>query len=214
MFAPVFPDAFAVIHRILSIKFRVAPAVMSKGRIMDHGWVCVPNHYNSFPAFIQRSVHGRMLHWEGEGNIPSDGMKLLATLPKEPVGLIGYSYGGLVVWWVSLFAPERVRTLVVIGSIPRKEYIPKRLVWMSRMIHPTRMYWWRNKTILSRLYSVCHDFPKDPPTVPTHWFLGKSDPYHNWRKKTLPNWSQVDFILHEGGTHPSEHEWSRIQKFS
>ena len=181
---------------------------------MVHGWVCVPNHYNSFPAFIQRSVGAHTYTWSGTGNIASDGEKLLSSLPQEPIGLIGYSYGGLVAWWVSVTAPHRVRELVVLGSVPCKNHIPRRLRWTCRMVPPFMMLWWRDKTVLSRLYSVCHDIPVEAPKVSTTWFLGKNDPYHEWERRKLPCWEKVNFVIHGGGAHPTKQEWSRFQKFS
>ena len=56
--------------------------------------------------------------------------------------------------------------------------------------------------------------PTQPPTVPTKWFLGSFDPYHEWEMAVLPNWGRVRFVLYEGGAHPNEQEWSRLQKFS
>ena len=181
---------------------------------MDHGWVCVPNHYNSFPVFIQRSVGGSLHTWSGTGDIISDGKELLASLPSEPTGLIGYSYGGLVAWWLSLVAPHRVRELVILGSIPHKNHIPRRLSWMCRIVPPFMMLWWRDEGALSRLYSVCRDIPTEPPSAPTKWFLGLLDPYHDWERTQLPNWHHVHFVFHEGGAHPDEQEWRRLQKFS
>lgn len=181
---------------------------------MNQGWVCVPNHYNSFPAFIQRSVCGHVHTWNGTGDIATDGTKLLSSLPREPVGLIGYSYGGLVAWWVSLVAPHRIRELIILGSVPHKKHIPRRLTWVCRTVPPFMMLWWRNRRVLSRLYSVCRDVPTDPPTVPTKWLLGTRDPYHDWKKSELPDWHRVFFVFHEGGTHPTEQEWDRLQKFS
>ena len=55
--------------------------------------------------------------WSGTGDIVSDGKDLLACLPPGPTGLIGYSYGGLVAWWISLVAPHRGE-LIILGSIP------------------------------------------------------------------------------------------------
>ena len=196
------------------MKFRVAPAVMSKGRIMSHGWVCVPNHYNSFPSFIQRSVDGHVHTWEGTGDIASDGRRLLSSLPREPVGLIGYSYGGLVAWWVSIVAPDRIRELIILGSIPHRKHIPHRLRWVCRTIPSCMMLWWRDESVVSRLYSVCRDIPIESPKVPTKWFLGERDPYHKWDRNELPQWYHVIFVLHGGETHPTEQEWSRLQKFS
>ena len=76
------------------------------------------------------------------------------------------------------------------------------------------MLWWRNKNVLSRLYSVCRDVPTEAPNVPTKWFLGKVDPFHDWVESKLPKWHHVLFVFHEGGTHPTEQEWGRLQKFS
>ena len=181
---------------------------------MSHDWVCVPNHYNSFPTFIQRSVDGQLHIWDGKGTIASDAKKLLSILPNEPVGLIGYSYGGLVAWWLSLIAPHRIRELIILGSIPFDKCIPLRLKLLCRFVPPFMMLWWRNSYILSRLYSVCRHIPVEPPNVPTKWYLGRSDPYHDWGEIDLPNWYHVKFILHKGGSHPSEQEWIRLQKFS
>ncbi len=181
---------------------------------MSHEWVCVPNHYNAFPVFIQRSVDGRLYSWSGPGDLASDGEKLLSSLPEKPVGLIGYSYGGLVAWWLSLIAPHRVRELIILGSIPDPKYIPRRLRWMCRLVPPVMMLWWREMDVLSRLYSVCRDFPVDSPKVSTLWLLGKADPFHRWEEREIPNWSQVRFVFHDGGAHPTEQEWSRFQKFS
>lgn len=181
---------------------------------MGNGWVCVPNHYNSFPVFIQQSVGARQHMWFGKGDITSDGRALLSSLPNEPIGLMGYSYGGLVSWWVSRIAPHRVRELVILGSIPQKRHIPRRLRWMCRVVPSPMMLWWRDENILSRLYSVCRDLPQEPPQVQTTWFLGKNDPYHHWQRRELPSWGNVHFVVHNGGSYPSEQEWRRFQKFS
>lgn len=181
---------------------------------MGNGWVCVPNHYNSFPMFIQRSVGGRVHTWQGRGDIAADGKELLSSLPAEPIGLIGYSYGGLVAWWVSLVAPHRVREIVILGSVPHKKHIPLRLRFVCRFVPSNMMLWWRSAGVLSRLYSVCTDIPDKPPNVPTTWFLGLADPYHDWKDRELPVWKHVHFVFHDGEGHPTEQEWRRLQKFS
>ena len=119
--------------------------------------------------FIQRSVGGRVHRWNGRGDIAADGKELLSSLPTEPTGLIGYSYGGLVAWWVSLVAPHLVRELVILGSVPHKKHIPLRLRSMCRFVPSNMMLWWRDEGVLSRLYSVCTDIPQEPPKVSTTW---------------------------------------------
>lgn len=181
---------------------------------MSHCWVCVPNHYNSFPSFIQKSLNGIQHVWEGNGDIALDGKRLLDALPSYQVSLIGYSYGGLVAWWVCVHAPERIKRLVILGSIFERSHIPKRLRFLGHVVPPSMMTWWRTRAVLSRLYSVCSDIPTRPPIVHTLWLLGKKDPFHDWTHYSFPEWEHVNFLLHEGGAYPTEQEWLRFQKFS
>ena len=147
------------------------------------------------------------------GDIESDGRRLLDSLPDRRVCLIGYSYGGLVAWWLSIHAPERIERLVILGSIFEKSHIPKRLRLLC-LLPSWMMTWWRSSVVLSRLYAVCSDIPLVAPRVPAEWWLGEKDPYHSWRERKLPKWEDVDFVFHRAGAYPTEEEWARLQKFS
>ena len=214
MVAPVFPEALAVIQRIVSMKFRVAPAVIKRGRVMAEKWVCVPNHCNVFPEGIPEALDASCVLWEGSGDIRSDGLNLLNQLPPEPVVLVGCGYGGLVAWWVSLYAKERVLRLVLMGTIPSRMYIPFRLRLLLGFFPKRLLLSWRKEEQLSRLYSVHIGIPENPPPVPTLWFLGRNDPFHRWQKEKLPYWSEVEFRLHDGGVFPPYEEWVCLRKFS
>jgi pimeloyl-ACP methyl ester carboxylesterase len=196
------------------MKFRVAPAVIKRGRVMAEKWFCVPNHCNVFPEGIPEALGAVRIFWNGSGDIKSDGRVLLEQLPNEPVVLVGYSYGGLVAWWVSLVAKERVIRLILIGTIPHRRHIPLRLRLLLSVVPSHFLLLWRNKMALSRLNSIRLDVPISPPCTHTLWVLGKNDPFHKWKKSMLPKWSEVEFYLHDGGAVLSHEEWGRLKKFS
>ena len=196
--APVFPDAFAVIHRILSIKFRVAPAVTNRGRyMMLMSLYGVPNHCNIFPLGAQEALGFDPVFWQGQGTIVDDARYVISLLPDHPTTLIGFGYGGLVCWYASLLCPAKVEKLILIGTIPSPKHIPMRLRLLLLFCPKFVLLRWRDKNALSRLYSIVQGIPRKSPSISTDWYLSKNDPFHNWRASDLPDWSAVTFEFYE-----------------
>ena len=172
-------------HRILSIKLRVAPAVMRRGRVMSSNLVYgVPDHCNRFPNMAKEKLSFRPLYWTEGKSIFEDGISILNHLPAEPVVLIGFRYGGLVAWWVSLVAPHRIQRLIIVGSIPSLVYFPLFFRIALQLPIPILRYW-RNPQAIERLRSVLRDFPIQNPMVSTVWIWNKEDPHHEWTEEDM-----------------------------
>ena len=183
--APVFPDAFAVMHRMLSIKLRVAPAVIRRGRVMSSNLVYgVPDHCNRFPNMAKEKLSFLPLYWMHGRSIFEDGISVLHRLPTEPVVLIGFRYGGLVAWWVSLIAPHRIKKLIVVGSIPSLAFFPLSFR-IALQLPLSLLQYWRSPQAIERLRSVLRDFPLQNPVVPTVWTWNREDPYHRWTSEDM-----------------------------
>jgi len=109
--------------------------------------------------------------------------------------LIGFRYGGLVAWWLSLIAPHRIEKLIIVGSIPSLRYFPR--IFQIALRWPfSLLCYWRNRAELERLHSVLCDFPLQPPPIPTIWIWSREDSYHTWSEHdcifTDVNWRIVD----------------------
>ena len=179
---------------------------------MNNQWYCVSNHYNSFPSEINDSLGGLRIYWKKKGDIVQDAMHVLSFLPAEAVDLAGFGYGGLVVWWLSLHHPQRVNRLILIGSIPQKRFFAIGLRFLLRWFPRSMLISWRGEWAISRLESILLFFPKAETKVPTLWLLDEDDPFHNWKRETLPNWTYVQFVLFKGSAVSEIEDWRKKTK--
>lgn len=175
-------------------------------------WFCVPNHYNSFPLEIKECVMGTIIYWKKEGSITDDTQTLLGVLPQESIGLIGFGYGGLVAWNVALQAPHRVSRLILMGTIPEKKYIPKRLLFLLTYMPMPILLRWRGAWTLSRLQSILREFPQEEPMLPTLWLLAQDDPFHDWKDVVFPSWIYVQFDTYTTKSMKKSDDWRKKTK--
>ena len=155
----------------------------------------LPTYHNHFP----QNCGGERIFLE-KGNLIEEAQLLSQRLPREPVRLLGWSYGGLVAWTYALRAPSRVHSLYILGSIPRLCDASWRFhlsTWFLSQLSFSHLW-------IQRLCSIKKDFPTSLPSVPVHWYLGKKDPFHHWKRDMLPTWEGINFYLHEGGQFPCE----------
>ena len=155
----------------------------------------LPTYHNHFPQICG----GERVFLE-KGNLIEEAQSLSRRLPQQPIRLMGWSYGGLVAWMYALREPSRVHSLFLLGSIPRLSDATTRF----RMSVSILSMLPRKNILMQRLCSIKEDFPTYPPPVPTYWFLGTKDPFHEWRMEKLPIWKGVCFHIHEGAQFPCE----------
>ena len=159
-------------------------------------YFALPPYHNRFPA-TQVGVAIKRLPLQ-EAGLFREAVLLRHRLPLEPYALMGWSYGGLVAWLHALCYPQSVSSLILIGTIPDLDMAH----WHYKLARPVlRIFPWSSINI-RRLVSMASDFPAVPPKVPTRWFLGADDPFHDWYQAKLPVWKGVDFHIVSGGQFP------------
>ena len=154
----------------------------------------LPPYHNRFPNAAVDAVYTPI--FLEEPALFREAISLRYRLDADKYSLVGWSYGGLVAWMHALCFPDRVTSLTLIGTIPSLD----KAHWRYRCLQPLLSFMPGIKA--QRLSSMATEFPSLAPNVPTRWFLGKDDPFHDWQAQHLPVWEHVLFFIVEGGQFP------------
>jgi pimeloyl-ACP methyl ester carboxylesterase len=123
------------------------------------------------------------------GGIEEGARELLQAHPLEEGILVGFSYGGLLAWQMTLLEPGRFKGLVLVGTLPSLGAFPAHMALQAKLLPllPGRLfdvlYAFRHRrqetaglpsktVLLSRLRSILGGFPNRPPGVVTLWIYG------------------------------------------
>jgi pimeloyl-ACP methyl ester carboxylesterase len=143
-----------------------------------------------------------------------------ARIAEGPAHWICGSYGGLV---ARSLPPERVRSLVLVATLPDPSLAPRDIVWKSRMLehlpaamveraydrhtrraleldgvedHGVRL---DKATLVERLRGALAPVPM--PRVPTLWVLGSHDPFARWSTAEIQHFCPWAQVVHVPGGH-------------
>lgn len=184
------------------------------------GFVLLPGIEGSgetFSTLLALSQHAPVwtTDWPEGGSISALGAALAAALPAGRHVLVGASFGGLVARVVATTAPERVATLVAVGSMPgapaRPALLRVQAAALARlpMRSVARLYRRRihsrleeegvgleraavhlshlpgRDALVSRLRAVASWNPQKPPETLTWWLRGQSDRETTWDTRAV-----------------------------
>lgn len=159
--------------------------------------------------------------------------KVLATLPDEPMHVVGASFGGLVGW---ALPPERVLGLTTLGTLPSFTPRARRCIWAARALRRTpdrvyaELYGPRSRvsmredgadddlllraripprrTFADRLAAIAGwGLPARPP-LPATWMWGATDRFVTWDVHEVRRAGMEPLVVPGGHrphlSHPSE----------
>lgn len=145
----------------------------------------------------------------GQQTLLKQAAALLAAVPARRFSVLGVSLGGLVGWAMSLLEPERIRSIITLGTLPHPSYIPPHLgSWAAllRRAPPLLVRTLYRRRIRARMreegvgpqerdmllshlpsglvlaerLSMVRAWGLQPPPVPSLWLQGQHDQEIHW----------------------------------
>lgn len=185
----------------------------------DCGFVLLPGVEGSgetFSPLASLSQHAPVwtTDWPERGEVPALADALLQALPRGRHVLVGASFGGLVARTAAQADPQRVATLVAIGSLPGRHPRPGRLRAQAALVQRLPSTWFDRRyrrrirarleeegvnleraalhlahlpsqqALCSRLRAVSSWAPKEGALPLTWWLRGQSDRESRWTNQT------------------------------
>lgn len=106
-----------------------APSLIPTPLLLIHGWAFNRRVFDPLeeplvragiqPLFWELPGHGREPPTGPEATLEAWAAACLASLPREPLMILGWSLGGLVAMELGRRYPERVRGLILVSTTPR-----------------------------------------------------------------------------------------------